>query len=258
MSMPSTALSLAVTPRTLAAIAEEVARGLATSVSTPGGCFVQTPMQYPSGSAVVARIDGTGNRFFVSDNGMGYEEAIMLDAARSYAFLARALIRGTGVSFDSRSFFVAEATNNDLVGVVVAVANFSQRAVIETTMRHEARKLDTDRALLLSRLQSAFGRHVEKDIVIKGASTVEWEVTARVVAAENVVSIFDYARPHKNSVSSTVAKFHDIARLEAPPNRIVTVHDFEGMGNFVGLLSQAARVVELARTADDELRRLVA
>jgi hypothetical protein len=173
-------------------------------------------MLYPSGTAAVVRIDGAGARFFVSDNGMGYEKTMMLNASRSYATVARALIRGTVVGFDSRSFFVAEASSDELVGVVAAVANFSQRAVIETTIVHEIRKLDADRAMLLDRLQSAFGRRVEKDIMIRGASTVEWEVTARVMAAENVVSIFDYARPHKNSVSSTVAKFHDIARLETP------------------------------------------
>ena len=243
---------------TLSAIADDVARGLSTRVATPGGCFVQTPILYPSGTAVIVRLDGTGDRFFVSDNGMGYEEAVMLNASRSYATVARALIRGTEISFDSRSFFIAEATRDELVGVVASVANFSQRAVIETTISHEARKHDADRALLLDRLQAAFGRRVEKDIMIRGASTVEWEVTARVVAAENIVSIFDYARPHKNSVSSTVAKFHDIARLTTPPNRIVTVRDYAVMGNFVGLLSQAARVIELARTPDDELRRLLA
>jgi hypothetical protein len=93
---------------------------------------------------------------------------------------------------------VAEATSDELVGVVAAVANCSQRAVIETTLIHEARKFDADRASLLSRLQSMFGRRMEKDVLITGASMVEWEVTARVIAPESVVSIFDYAKPHKN------------------------------------------------------------
>ena len=98
---------------------------------------------------------------------------------------------------------------------------------------------------------------MEKDVEVHGASSVEWEVTARVVQS-NVVSLFDYARPHKNSVSSTVAKFHDIARLPTPPRRIVTVRDYAGMGKFIGLLSQAAAVIELENTSDEVLRRLAA
>ena len=251
--------ALATPSSVLSGIAEEVARSLASSVSVSGGQFIRTPLLYPSGSSAVVRIDGSANRFFVSDNGMGYEEAMMFNAPFGYAAVARALVKDTQIGFDSRSFFVAESAADELVGVVGAIANCSQRAVIETVIKHEVRKRDADRAMLLERLQSVFGvPRVEKDIVIRGASTVEWEVTARVIARGNVVSIFDYARPHKNSVSSAVAKFHDIARLEAPPRRIVTVRDYAGMGNFVGLLSQAANVIELEKTPDEVLRRLAA
>jgi hypothetical protein len=249
----------ALAPRTLSAIAEQVARELATSVETPGGCFIQTPLLYPSGTSVVVRIDGAGDRFFVSDNGMGYEEANGLNEAARFGSVARSLIAGSEIGFDSRFLYAADATNDELVGVVAAVANVSQRAVIEVTLRHEAKKVDSDRKTLIDRLEHAFGvPRVAKDISIRGASNVEWEVTARVETRDNIVSIFDYVKRHKNSVSSTVAMFHDIARLETPPRRIVTVRDMTEMGFFVGLLSQAANVIELPRTNDDTLRRLAA
>jgi hypothetical protein len=171
---------------------------------------------------------------------------------------ARALVQGTSVGFDNRSFFIAQAESDELIGAVGAVANCSQRAVIETVVKHEARRQDADRILLLNRLDSAFGKpRVERDVIIRGSSLIDWEVSARVVN-ENVVSIFDYARNHRNSVSSTVAEFHDIARLEAAPRRVVSVRDYEIMGNFVGLLSQAAHVIEIERTSDEALRRLAA
>jgi hypothetical protein len=189
---------------------------------------------------------------------MGYQESMMLNASHSFSQIARNLIQDSGVSFDSRSFFVAQATMDELVPVVAAVANFSQRAVIETAVKHEAKKADRDRALLLSRLEEAFGpRKVEKDFSIRGASSVEWEVTAR-IAAGNVVALFDYARPHKNSVTSTVAKFHDIARLHEAPRRIVTVADKGSMGDFIGLLSQAAKVISLSDTPASALIRIAA
>ncbi len=214
-------IALSVRQEAIAAIAEQVARSLASSMRVGGAYHIQTPLLYPSGSSVVVRIDGSSDRFFVSDFGMGYEEVSMLTSALGYGVIARALIRGTGVGFDNRSFFVAEATSDDLVGVVSAIANCSQRAVIETVIKHEVKKYDSDRAILIERLEFAFGKkRVERDIVIRGASLVDWEVTAQVVN-DNVMSIFDYAKAHKNSVSSTVAKFHDIARLEHAPRRLL-------------------------------------
>lgn len=252
-------LSLLTSRETLSAIADEVARSLSSYLATPAGHFIRTPLTYPGGSSVVVKLDGSRNQFFVSDAGFGYQEAMMMNASHSYPFIARSLIRDSEISFDSRSFFVAEASTDDLVGVVGAIANCSQRAVVETALKHEARKVDTDRAVLLDRLQSAFGRpRVEKDVEVRGASSVEWEVTARVNSPDNVVALFDYARPHKNSVTSVAVKFHDIARLERPPRRIVTVRDQVEMGSLIGLLSQAASVVELASASDTILQRLAA
>lgn len=248
-----------ITNQTLSAIAADVAKSLGEAVETPGGWFIRTPLVYPSGTTVVVRIDGSKNRYFVSDIGAGYQEAMMINASLSYGAIARALIRDTAVSFDNRSFFVAESEGDEVVDVVGAIANCSQRAVIETALKHEARKTDVDRATLISRLQSAFGsRIVEKDVGVRGASSVEWEVTARVISPTNVISLFDYARPHKNSVTSVAAKFHDIARLERAPRRIVTVRDQNEMGHYIGLLSQAATVIELSRTPDPVLLRLAA
>lgn len=242
----------------LFSVADEISRQLSFASETQAGVFITTPICYPSGSTVVIRIDGTRDTFFVSDVGLGYQESMMINASQSYSSIARNLVRETGVSFDSQSFFVAKATRSDLTPIVAAVANFSQRAVIETLLKHEARKADRDRAILVSRLEGVFGSgHVEKDFGIRGASSVEWEVAAR-ISFGNVVSIFDYAKPHKNSVVNAVAKFHDIARLPEAPRRIVTVADKAGMGDLLKLLSQAAQVISLAETPDDILKKLVA
>jgi hypothetical protein len=247
------------TTQPLSGLGESIARGLATSNITPGGCFITTPLTYPSGTAVIVRIDGASDRFFVSDEGMGYEEALMFNAPAGYATAARTLMEGRGIHFDGRAFYVSDVSLAELIGAVGAIANCSQRAVIETTLRHEARRVDTDRAMLLERLEGAFGRtRVERDVTVRGASNVEWDVTARIAGRDNVVSIFDYARPHRNSVTSTVAKFHDIARLDIPPRRIITVREYAEMGKFIGLLNQAAEVIELVKTPDEALRKLAA
>ena len=102
-------LSFLATNKGLAEIADEVARTLSSSLATPAGCFIRTSLVYPSGTTVVTRIDGSGEQFFVSDAGFGYQEAMMMNASHSYPFIARSLVRESEISFDSRSFFVAEA-----------------------------------------------------------------------------------------------------------------------------------------------------
>jgi len=221
--------------------------------------FINTPISYPSGTSVVIRIDGARDKFFVTDAGFGHQESMMICASNSYSRIARALVRDTGVSFDDRSFFVAEGRRDDLVPIVAAVANFSQRAVVETLLKHEASRVDRGGGVLFTRLEGALGAaSVERDYEIRGASSVEWDVAAGVVSSGKIVSIFDHAKPHKNSVVSTVAKFHDIARLPSPPRRIITVSDKTKMGGFLGLLSQAANVVSISDMPDDALRMLAA
>ncbi|MCZ8260597.1 MAG: hypothetical protein O9333_10755 [Beijerinckiaceae bacterium] len=246
------------TRETLFSIAEDVSRVMARASKTDTGVYISTPVSYPSGASVVVRIDGDGDAFFVSDSGLGYQESDMIDAGHSFQSVARSIIRDTGVSFDSRSFFVARSSRADLAYVAAAIANFSQRAVIEALIKHEERKADIQKKALVSRLEDVFGiKNVEKDFEIRGASSVEWDVAAKVTSS-NVVSIFDYVKPHKNSVVNTVAKFHDIARLPDAPKRIVTVSDKAKMGDLLGLLSQAANVISLAETPNDAIRRLAA
>ncbi|MFZ3328102.1 MAG: hypothetical protein WA231_20430, partial [Methylocella sp.] len=43
---------------------------------------------------------------------------------------------------------------------------------------------------------------------------------------------------------NTTVKFHDIARLDNPPNRVSVVSKKSDMGEYLNLLSQAGNVVE--------------
>lgn len=246
------------TRETLFSIAEDISRVMARASKTDTGVYISTPVSYPSGASVVVRIDGAGKAFFVSDSGLGYQESDMIDAGRSFQLIARSIVDGTGVSFDERGFFIARSSRADLGYVAAAIANFSQRAVIETLIKHEERKADLQKKALVSRLEGIFGiKNVEKDFEIRGASSVEWDVAAKVTSS-NVVSIFDYVKPHKNSVVNTVAKFHDIGRLPDAPKRIITVTDKAKMGDLLGLLSQAANVISLDGTPNEAIRRLAA
>ena len=72
----------------LSAIAQDVARAL-THVSVKGGsAFISTPLLYPSGSHAVIRIDGTGDRWFVSDDGSAHLEAELMGGLASFRRIA--------------------------------------------------------------------------------------------------------------------------------------------------------------------------
>ena len=243
---------------TLITVAEEISRQMAVASLRDGSVFIRTPICYPSGTSVVIQIDGSKDHYFVSDIGLGHQEALMVNASPSYCKIDRHLSQDTGVSFDNRSFFVAQSTRSDLPSVVSAVANLSLRAVIQTLIRLEEKKSDLEKTLLIHRLEDIFGRdRVSKDVSIFGASHLEWEVAAR-VSCDRIVSIFDHVKLHKTSVVSAVAKFHDIARLPDPPKRIVTVTDKASMADYLSLLSQAASVISLSEASDEVVRKLAA
>ncbi len=229
----------------VARIAEEVARCMAQSISNGAGTFIRTPVLYPSGSSVVVHLDGSRDRFFVSDYGYGYAEADMMGAPASYVRTARDLAERTGIGFDARSFFVAEATRDELVGTVAAIADCSQRAVTETAFRLEAKKTEEDKEEVISRLLDVFGRQkVELHPDVVGASSIAWPVLARVNGLSGPV-IFDYSKANRRSAANIAAKNHDIARLERAPKRIVAVRSKPDMDGLVALLAQSASVIEI-------------
>ncbi|HSK41106.1 MAG TPA: hypothetical protein VK943_15170, partial [Arenibaculum sp.] len=234
----------------LARIAEEVACGLAQPLMNGAGCFIRMPVMYPGGSSVVVHLDGGRDRFFVSDYGYGYAEADMMGATGSFARVARDLAERTGITFDARTFFVAESTRDELIATVAAVADCSQRAVTETALRLEVRKVEEDKRDLLDRLVNTFGRpRVDIEPEIVGASTISWPILA-LVRGDGGATVFDYSKANRRSAANIAAKNHGIARLDKAPRRIVAVRSKPDMGGLVALLSQSASVIEIGVPAD--------
>jgi hypothetical protein len=54
---------------------ESVARALVSTDHRVGGSYIRTPLMYPSGSTVVIRVEEGDQRFFISDVGLGHQEA---------------------------------------------------------------------------------------------------------------------------------------------------------------------------------------
>jgi hypothetical protein len=64
---------------------------------------------------------------------------------------------------------------------------------------------------------------------------------------------FEAVNGNHNSVVSTVAKFHDLARLERAPSRVSVIRDPASFGDFLGVLSQASAVLQMAASKESYL-----
>src|ERR1700677_2719324 len=87
-------------------IVDTVAKEIVTTEHFGSGSLIKTPLMYPSGACAVVQITQQGDRFFVSDMGLGHQEAEMIGASTLYANSARGLADHYGIRFDNQAFFV--------------------------------------------------------------------------------------------------------------------------------------------------------
>ena len=224
---------------------DDIARQI-TVAGVRGGdeAFVRTPMLYPSGSTAVIRVTGSGDTFFVSDHGAGYDEAEMMGGSATFSRNAPAIAQRAGIGFDHHSFFVVQANHHQLPGAVIAVANCSLEAVSITAFKLAERKYVDDSDALYERLVRVFPRTaVARDAAIVGASTTQWHVAA-LVRGDHRPTLFEPVSNHHSSIFAVSTKFHDIAEVEDAPARVAVVRKKTELKTYLAVLSQAANVIE--------------
>lgn len=228
-------------------LVEQVARKLISVKLAGREAFIQTPLRYPSGSSSVIRISDEGGSFFVSDYGLGFDEAEMMGASQQLYFRqASAIAMKANVQFDQHAFFIVQVDKERLPGAVIAVANCSLEAVQLTAFKLAERKTNDANEKLYTRLANVFkGRRVvvSKNVPIIGASNHEWHV-ATMVQADGRKTAFEAVGTHPNSYATAVMKFGDIARLNSPPRTVAVVQNKMALGDYIGVLSPVANIVE--------------
>lgn len=208
------------------------------------GSLIKTRLMYPSGACAVVQITQQGDRFFVSDMGLGHQEAEMIGASTLYANSARGLADHYGIRFDNQAFFVAEASRDQLARATTIVANCSSEAAALAAYRAAERKFEEETDVLYKRLATVFPkREIERDIEFVGSSTHRWKI-ATIVRHGSHIALFEPVSKHPVSVVTTAAKFHDIARLDNPPGRISVVRKKADFGNLINVLAQAGSVID--------------
>lgn len=228
----------------MAELAEQIARGLSKASALEGRAFIRTPVLFPSGSTVVVVIEAEGGgRYRVSDLGQGEDEADLLDIVATYRSQAREIAELSGLAFDGRAFVLTQASAAQLVGATMAVANASSRALDRAILRAGERRRSTAADRLVARLGLLFPQRVERNGEVRGASTQPWTFDA-VVHIGDRRAVFEAVTPHQTSIAFATMKFHDVARLQAPPVRVAVVHRKASLHAFLAVVSQAAKVIE--------------
>ena len=189
----------------------------------------------------------------MSDFGSGHNEAELLGGDLIYRRTAKTIAENAGIGFDQMAFFVLKANEAQLPGAVATVANCSHEAVLVTAMKLAERREHDDAELLYERLVEVFpSTSVHRGASLIGASNTEWRVASLVEIGRRRVA-FEAVTKSANSVVFASAKFNDLARLQHPPGRVAVVKRKAELGTYLGVLSQAASVIE-ARAADRTFR----
>jgi hypothetical protein len=240
--------------------AREIVKSLVSSETTDGKVFISTPVMYPSGAHAVVRVDGMNDRWFVSDDGYGAQEADMMGASSTFRRIAKTVADRSGVGFDQRFLFVVEATRAELPGAVAIVANASAEAVRRTAIRQEEIRYAVSRETFDRKVDIAFrGQTIVRQPEISGSSGHAWEFSAGIERQGNIIYLLDLVRPRPNAVYASVSKFTDVLIKGTELRGAAVLADIERTEpQLVSLLSRAAGAALPAEASDEAWRALVA
>ncbi|MFC0633567.1 hypothetical protein [Brevundimonas balnearis] len=224
--------------------AEAVARQIVGVEHGAKRTIIWTPLAYPSGSLVGVRLTHDGSTYSITDMASAYEEARSVRASKSFGRHASHVAEGAGVGFIDRTFFLRGVRKEQLAGAIVALANCAHTAATLSVFKQAALDAREAEEKLFARLSRLFGK-VEVHRPVVGVSGTEWDVDA-VVNIGGQTALFEAVGVSKQSIYATVAKYHDIARLPQAPVRIAAVQNRRELGSMLGVLSQAATVIEEA------------
>jgi len=229
-------------------IADEVAKGLATSETIGGSAFISTPLLYPGGTTVVVRMDQiTDDRFFVTDAGIAHREAGFLGAGqRVFLPIAREAATRFGVRFDQDAFFEAHTDREELIAAVTAIANASRTAVERIAYRLAERTDALARETMRERLVASFGKdRVKARWEERGDSLEEHEFSAAVLgAAAKVIALFEVVTPSPQSANAAVTKFVDVGDRQERPDLVAVLSDRPKTPH-LKIIGRSAKLIDL-------------
>lgn len=235
---------------------DAAARQLVTVTHWIDDSHISLPMFYPSGSAVRIVVSRAAGGFMVSDGGFAYRELELIGAEHLFGRNVESFTAPIEARSDKRRIYMF-ADMDQLVGAIAEVGSASSRLAHKITDKVTARNEAEIEAVLYERLVKVFGTsHVEPDAKLVGASTKAWDLSALVKLDDRMIA-FEAVANHHSSVYSAATMFHDLALLERQPVRVAVVRDKRALGAYLGMLSQAAHVIQ-DNQPDDTFERVAA
>jgi hypothetical protein len=207
-------------------IADDVARSLSYAEVENGSAYITTAVNYPSGTAVVVRLDPEGDEFFVSDDGGGAIAAELFGAGSAYPRVAGDVARRFNVHYDRRSFFVLKVGRGKLPAAVALIANASANAVEHALMALDKQRAKVSRELFVNRITEAFGNSAAFDVKYRGTTKV-WDLDAAVTVDGNIAAVFEYVTPALASVAFAHMKVGDISAMIDRPRTAIVLSDYD-------------------------------
>lgn len=224
-------------------VVESAARQLVSVRQLGDSSYVNLPLFYPSGGAVTIVIGRAEGGFRVSDGGFAYRELEMIGAEHMFGRNAESFATAIEAKHDKRQLYMI-ANVDQLVGAIAEIGSASARLAHKVADKVTARNEAEIAAALYDRLVKVFGpARVEPEAKLVGASTKEWDLSALVRLDDRMIA-FEAVANHHSSVYSATTMFHDLALLERQPVRVAVVRDKKAMGAYLGMLSQAAHVIQ--------------
>lgn len=208
--------------KSIAQIADEVARALIRITPGKDAARLSLPLLYPGGSMVGVEISRLRDGFLVTDAGGARREAGLMGGEKTFVRLASDIAERFGVRFDRNMIFEMEVGVDELVVVVASVANAAKTAVENTAMILATTEHADARAVLWEKLDRVYGqKKIQHKAKVKGKSDL-WEFDAAVQTNDHV-ALFEVIGPHANAVNSAVTKFLDVQDIGADAPKRVAV-----------------------------------
>jgi hypothetical protein len=217
--------------------------------------YISLPLYGPDGSPISVRVTEDMMGFRVDDAGATHRELERLGLERSFARTASTLISDEELSVSDKAI-TTHAAPDDLARAIsdVGVAAWSILDRIHGRLEDAAEEEIAED--LRIRLTTIFGSSLDAKQTITGLSTTLWSVSA-ILHVDHKLAVFQAVTDHANSIYRASAAFHDLASLPEPPTLVAVVRSKAALGPRLGILSQAARVIEQAQS-DDVYRRVAA
>ena len=244
------------TSRNHAAVVEAAARSLLSVSHESDTSLITLPLFYPSGAAVVVEVVGGRDSFFVNDGGRAYREVEMFGGEHLFGRNSSQIAESFSIDASKRSFS-AFASIEQLAATIADVGDASVQLASRICERIAVRHETAIASGFYRKLVQVFGQdRVVQDATIEGASSHQWKISALVHADGREIA-FEAVSNHHSSVYSSATMFHDIALLSRKPVPIAVVRNKTEMGAYLGILSQAANVIE-ADASNNTIERLAA